>query len=145
MCKEGRKISGMPVDETCQSDAANRCSRQDSGYKVVACYPEGREDHRPLRVFGHTPEGLREAIAYANELATDCCRRSDLDNRYQVDDCDFDPVVYEFCTQLKEMCRPVANTEETASNVAESVADGQAGKTHDAPADSDDGKRGIPI
>ena len=120
MCNERKQMSECPFPETFQADVDNRCStRLESGYKVMACYPEGREDHRPLRLFSHTPEGLREAIEYAAQVATDPCERSDLDNRYQVDDWIFDPVVYEFCTQLKEICR-LTSTEEDEEDLAAS-------------------------
>ena len=116
---DSRDTSGS---ESLPQPADDRVLREESGYKVVAVYPSGREDHRPLSIHSHTPEGLREAVEHATRLATDYSLAYQLDNRYQVDDADFDPVVYEFHTQLREICRPTATIENVEPYPPEDIA-----------------------
>lgn len=72
--------------------------RNDSGYRVMATYPDNNfdEDHRPLIFFPDTPEGRRGAIDYAKWLGRDPHERHRLDSNYQIDDPDFSASVQRF-------------------------------------------------
>ncbi len=105
-----------------QTGNVSNATRIESGYRVVAAYDENDEDPRPLEIFSHSPDGLSEAVEYATRLATDHGLRSSLDNEYKVSCDDFDPVVYEFHTQLREICRPTANIENVEPYPQEEIA-----------------------
>lgn len=72
--------------------------RNDSGYRVMATYPDNNfdEDHRPLIFFPDTPEGRRGAIDYAKWLGRAPHERRRLDSNYQIDDPDFSASVQRF-------------------------------------------------
>jgi hypothetical protein len=79
-------------------------TRLESGFKVVARYADERDHPRPLGVFDHTIEGLKEAIGYASKVAEDLHERILLNKECQVDSERFDVIVYEFESQVRELC-----------------------------------------
>jgi hypothetical protein len=77
---------------------AVRRARVRPGYLVTG-------DHNILRRYPLTPEGKRDAIAYADELANDFDKRFELDMAYEVETDEFEAVVYEHDGRVREIYR----------------------------------------